>query len=327
MFIPRYRPMLWTGNVPEARLPGPPFRLAFRRAREALAAYFETLPKGIVLVSAQICPAVPFLLRRRGFTVTFVDVDPAYPCPGPEQFRQGLTSQTVAVIASPFYGLAPPWTEWEGPRLVLDLAQGLGTWSELAEKAEAVVYSFGLGKGPDCGGGLLCTREPVPAAWPTAGSPLPATWLKAAMVRLALTLGFYRLLVGRGVDSEKEDQPVAPRLAPAGFWRHHVGAYLEQARRARDLYRTLPGAVPEYVDALPLRTILRPPARDEVLARLLERGIDALPAGELLPSEYWPDVTRDFPNAFRFRREAVRLPFLGRLSEREMAHLKRALAG
>ncbi len=327
MRVARYRPLLGWPRAEPARLPGPACRQLFGRGREALAAWFAGLGRGEVLVSAQICPAVPFLLRRMGFTPVYLDLDPVFPCPSGEAFARAVTERTVAVLASPMYGLAREWKSWQGPPLVLDLAQGLGAWPELCEQAEAVVYSFGLGKGADTGGGLLCSRQKVSVAG-TSLAPFLGTVAQGVALRGLLASGLYRFFVQRGVALEKEDRPVHPRRGPAwleGFCLARVAVYLEQAELARRRYRELPGALAEYAECLPLRAILRLPQRDRVLARLRERGIDAEPAGEPLPGEYDPGAGGPFPQAERFLAEGLRLPFLGRLSPAEFEHVKRSL--
>ena len=68
-------------------------------------------------------------------------------------------------------------------------------------------------------------------------------------------------------------------------------------------------------------------ARDALLDELRRGGVDCAPAGELLPHEYLGDAPSGsaFPNALRFKAEAIRLPFLGRLGDSAFARLKGAL--
>jgi len=63
--------------------------------------------------------------------------------------------------------------------------------------------------------------------------------------------------------------------------------------------------------------------RDELVARLRMADVDCAPAGEPLPAT--ANAASDFPNAHAFRRDAVRLPFLGRLNDAEFYRFRTAL--
>ena len=149
-------------------------------ARAAIATYFETLAgrdgRRLVLVSAQLCPIVPKLLKALGFRSVVVDVDDDVPMPGPDRmlaaFEEcGGAKHVAAVIVAPLYGYMPQRFDGFSERLgdvplLLDLAQAtfLGRGSPLLSSADAAVFSFGIGKGLDVGGGLFALRrgEPPP---------------------------------------------------------------------------------------------------------------------------------------------------------------------
>ena len=82
-------------------------------------------------------------------------------------------------------------------------------------------------------------------------------------------------------------------------------------------------------NATHLRQIIRfrhPKLRNSVLDTLRKDGVDCAPAGEPLPNEYFDGCElTDFPNARAFRQEAIRLPFLGRLSEIEFEQIQQNL--
>jgi hypothetical protein len=159
-------------------------------------------------------------------------------------------------------------------------------------------------------------------------------------------------LVARLVERAAEAGPkaFAPRVRILrepwvyGWWQRRLTTFLEEValaqQRAASLYVRF-GAHPALAfteacfspNATHLRQIIRfvdAGRRDVTLERLRRGGIDCAPAGEPLPSTYIPGELGDFPAARRFIADSIRMPFLGRLSEREFAHLvdtiERALA-
>ena len=309
-----------------------------------------------LIVSAQICPLVPILARQCGFAVRFVDVGAALPVPSATQLSTAIDENTAGVIIAPMYGfLAGDYTplvdrlrQMPHTRLILDLAQGLGLNEPLAilrPAADAVVYSFGLGKGLDCGGGLLLTRSPLPRPKQrrrTSFAPL----IQSLGVRTCSALGIYRLLAGSldsAVEKDKQSESLGDARASSSLfclWQSRLATFLDEVRlaRARSLQLAELGSLQttfrnteDYLGGpgTHLRQILRlrdPAERDRMINRLRAAGIDAAPAGEPLPGDYFPDVMNaDFPHAAAFRQDALRLPFLGRLSERQFAFLGRQL--
>jgi hypothetical protein len=246
-----------------------------------------------------------------------------------------------------------------GAELVLDLAQGFGfgeRLTPLAQRAAAMVYSFGLGKGIDTGGGLLACP---PALAPhsnhdnaSLGLPDLRTLTQAAVLIGADRLGLYRLLLsfiehgtaeGGRFDGDSATVPTGQPLSGklAHIWRNGAKRLLEEVElarvRAAELC-TLPavsaacrnGEIYGSTSHAHLRQVLRlkdASRRTAVLARLRDAGIDALPAGEPLPDSYLPEAPAGhaFPNAAAFRSDAIRLPFLGRLSDAAFARLKQSV--
>lgn len=324
---------------------------AFVSARQALFAYLSQLRRRAgsaarVLLSAQICPVVPELVRHAGLEPAFVDLDSSFPTPLPESFARGVDANTLAVVLSPMYGFFP--RGWDAfldklgtAKLVLDLAQGLllGDRIEqrLLQRADAVVYSFALGKGLDTGGGLIFSEDLDPDL--TRGARWDGQWATLAGA-LALgtiqALGLYGPLVGRlegQIEAGKRFTP-KPHAGAAErcfcLWHARLLRFegeLERARLRASAIRKLPEVQRRCRDveilcgpeSTHLRQIIRlPPGRlqAQVLSRLRGAGVDCAAAGEPLPSEYDRRFSSaDFPNASRFRLEAIRLPFLGRLAE------------
>jgi len=333
---------------------------AFERARHGLTTWLRTLSRGRdgrVLVSAQICPAVREAIAAAGLTPSFIDVDAAYPSPSPSQFAAALSGEVAAVIVAPMYGyIQDDWntlaTLVGATPLCVDMAQGLLLDDRLAvllARADAVLYSFSLGKGLDVGGGLLFARTPLPNTGPMDRAPRARMSVVAAGLawRALVASGLYRAcvpLIERQIDRDQHGHsgtPVAPPRDPARHlsdWTARVDAFARDVGRARDRARSI-GALPSVragcrdVDtfcndggATHLRQVLRlreAARRPRVLETLRRLGIDCAPAGEPLPSSVAASNT--FPNAARFASDAIRFPFLGRLREEEQARVERAL--
>jgi dTDP-4-amino-4,6-dideoxygalactose transaminase len=338
---------------------GPRSGLAFSTARQALFTYFsrlrDTSGGGSVLVPAQICPVVAHVVRRAGFELRFVDLDDAFPTPSPAQYRDAIDEKTVAAIVCPLYGYLPkdwsPLVEPRRVRVVLDLAQALLLADRLdrrlLEQADAIAYSFGLGKGLDTGGALLLTPHPVPVNGHGATAAATASVvLKGLALRGLIATGLYRYAVSRLERELEAAVSFEPDLRARGseslypLWEARLWRFASEVERAREraiALQRLPAVrracrnLDVFCDpeALHLRQILRlsdPTARASVIASLRLSGIDCAQAGEPLPQEYLsladpPAV----PRAARFRSDAVRLPFLGRVSEREFERLQQAL--
>ena len=332
---------------------------AFERARHGLTAWLRTLPRAggsRVLVSAQICPAVREAIAAAGLTPAFIDVDDAYPSPSPSQFAAALGGEVVAVIVAPMYGyIQDDWSMLAAvigaTSLCVDMAQGLLLDDRLAVllgRADAVLYSFSLGKGLDVGGGLLFARTPLPQTGPMDRAPRALMSVVAAGLtwRALVASGLYRAcvpLIERQIDRDQHDtneSSVAPPRDPGGRlsdWAARVDAFARDVGRARDRARRI-GTLPSVragcrdVDvfcndggATYLRQVLRlreAARRPRVLEALRRLGIDCAPAGEPLPPSPASDT---FPNAVRFASDAIRLPFLGRLRDGEQARVEGAL--
>ncbi len=364
--VPRYSPSVsagawlrwaWAGSTAagadrEANLAalgagsGASSALELVNARQAIRVYLATLPSGEVLLPAQSCSVLSESVRRAGHEPRFLDADGILGTPSPEQYARAIGERTAAVILAPLYGYLQrdwqPLLDALGRRaLLLDLAQGLGLVDTLdralTRRADALVYSFGLGKGVDTGGGLLLTRNAVGGSLSRAGAGSHlAVFAQALAVRTADAAGVYRFLVGKVEEGSEEAKEAAasfePRtLAPAihRLWRAklpHVQRELELARsRAEQLRAKFSGTAGEVLagDA-PLRQIVRlrdSARRDAAVTALRAAGVDCAPAGEPLP----PRAPELYPNAAAFGASAIRLPFLGRLTEKRFAFVQRAL--
>jgi dTDP-4-amino-4,6-dideoxygalactose transaminase len=344
----------------QSRLTVPPDRTphCFVSARDALCVYMEELArekKREVVMSSQICPVVARVTEQVGLRPVFVDIDGSLPVPSADAILAATAPDTAAVVVAPLYGHShPSWPRLArelGPvRLVLDLAQGLlaagAGEAALQQAADAAVYSFALGKGIDTGGAVLYVRGALPTPRMRGlPAPLLAGFVRAAGLRLVDWSGVYSLLLGqieRAVDSDKEfRRSRRPGLAPGveALWVSRLGRFAAEVARARARARALASnaavrrVCPDVdyycgAESNHLRQILffaDPGVRDAVFARLRGAGIDCAPAGEPLPEEYTTTPPGRFPAAAAFRRHALRLPFLGRLSEMRFEHVFRAL--
>lgn len=334
---------------------------AFESLRKGLYIYFKALKqqtgRGRILVSAQICPIVAAVIRKAGFEVGFVDIATSCPTPSPEQFAHALDSSIVGVLIAPFYGhLQRSWNvlleKLGDRRLVLDLAQGLGLAAQiaaLAHRADALAYSFSLGKGLDTGGGLLLTRERLDVVGMVTCNTLALAQplIQCIALRCAISVGLYSPLIRR-IDRAVEDSDVdwSPSTAYLaadrifGVWEARLEPFSLEVARARARVEQLQKLLAKCEllrdsellcngGSTHLRQVIRlrsSTLRAGVIDRLHRRGIDCASAGEPLPGEYLGGyAASDFPNAAAFHAEAIRLPFLGRLSDHQFDGFKTAL--
>jgi len=227
--------------------------------------------------------------------------------------------------------------------LGVDLAQAplsattLG--SELMGRADSVLFSFGLGKGFDTGGGLLLTRRNLPTlprlrrAWPIVAE----TAARGAAVRTTMALGLYRALLPVVDRMAANDVAVsAPeRIDPAiaRVWLSRIPVLTAEFSRAAERSAEL-GSLPVIQDSCvfvettcsagagPLRQILRLRRdldRDAVLGAFRKAGLDCARGGEPFPDG---GDAGNWPAARQFTRDALRLPFLGRFSDHEFAQAR-----
>ncbi len=336
---------------------------AFISARQCLYAYFkllkQTLGKGTILIPAQICPVVTYIVKELGFIVRFVDSDISYPTPSVNQYLQAIDQDTIGIVISPLYGYIQ--ADW-GPlleklgriKLILDLAQGIGLREYIGPlfmKADAVVYSFAIGKGLDTGGGLLLTSNPLNVIGYNHNRKIYylSIMLKGALLWFSNISKLYPYLAKRlelAIEMEKKPDMAelsSCHLAPKdiySLWNAKLQFFLDDITRARNYARVL-GKLPLIQmacrdvqifcnsNAIYLRQIIRfkdVSLRKRVLNTLQQCGVDCLPAGELLPAEYFDsEECIDYPNARAFREDSVRLPFLGRMSERKFNQFKQKL--
>jgi len=339
--------------------PGQDFngRLAVVALRDGLHAYFGELALrtgyGEIAMSAQICPLVPMAARHAGFAPRFVDVADDRPVPTGRQLASVIDASVKGVIIAPLYGHLGEALDAVlgalGPRsLFLDLAQGIGLRhiEPLLSRSDAAGFSFGIGKGLDTGGGLLLTRHALQCSGCSVASIGIGSLARSAVLRGIAACGLYRL-VARGVERAAEVDPTAiePRMRVLrdewvyGWWQRRLVTFLEEVGLAQTRAAILGvrfGAHPALAfteacfspSATHLRQIIRladAGRRDVTVERLRQAGIDCAPAGEPLPSTYIPGERGDYPAARRFVADSIRMPFVGRLSEREFAHLADAM--
>ncbi len=326
---------------------------AFINARQGLLAYYRQIKQrygsGSILVPAQICPIVPLTIRMVGLDVRFIDIDPIYPTPPITNYQQAIDKTTIGMIVAPLYGhIQDEWKQtypkdFGNINIVLDMAQGLGLTTlvdaPLYQKADGIIYSFGLGKGIDTGGGLVISAFHLPIADFTYANKIPflKVLLQSMIVRTLLLTGQYPRFISRletEVEAAKELKTIQGRkfLAPHtiySLWIERLKTFTEDIYRAKkyaNLIKNNPiiqkiSKTPEYYDetSIHLRQIIRVKQHSlqpVLLDTLRRHSIDCAPAGEPLPHEYfgnYPPI--NFPNAVTFKEEAIRLPFLGRLSE------------
>jgi len=326
-----------------------PFSCAYDNLRTGLRAYFSHLTRargaGRVLVSSQICAAVPRALEAAGCSVHYVDVDEHYPTPSARQFAAALDGRTAAVIVAPAYGhVQDDWSELldalGGRALVLDLAQGLGLEQRLAllyRVADAVTYSFGLGKGLDTGGGLVLARSALEPQLKSRGGRFAAirTLGNAIALKSIIASGLYPFFAHRADEFDAgqgtaQSTPGYDARILALLWREKLAVFSAEIGLARDRAEALGKSGPLAAKlrdtdiylgraASHLRQVIRiadPGRRDALIAGLRGDGIDCAPAGEPLPQATCPHGSPEvYPNAARFRSDAIRLPYLGRMSE------------
>lgn len=325
--------------------------LELGNGRQALLLWLECVRRGRgagdVLLPVQICSVVLECIRRAGLEPRFLDADGVFATPAPDQYAAAINAKTRAILIAPLYGyLQHGWTEVLdlGIPVAVDLAQGIGLLDvldvDLLRRSEAMIYSFGLGKGIDAGGGLLLTRQRPILPIPRAGAATHLGALaRAITLRGAEATGTYGFLVGQleaaSEATKEQEASFAPRIDTPQvhlLWRPKIRRFLEEinvARKRAAVLRSLAGVTPTIEaltapDAAPLRQIIRVAdsrRRNRAIAVLRSRGVDCAPAGESLPH----DAEKLYPNAFAYGNDAIRLPFLGRLSSRAFSLFWRAL--
>jgi dTDP-4-amino-4,6-dideoxygalactose transaminase len=282
-----------------------------------------------------------------------VDVADDRPVPTGRQLASVIDASVKGVVIAPLYGhpgeaLDAVLAALGTCSLFLDLAQGIGLRhiEPLLVRSDAAGFSFGIGKGLDTGGGLLLTRHALQYSASSVASLGVGSLARSAVLRAIAGCGLYGL-VARGVERAAEAGPKAfePRIRVLrdqwvyGWWQRRLVTFLEEVGLAQTRAAILGvrfGGHPALAfteacfspNATHLRQIIRladAGRRDITVERLRQGGIDCAPAGERLPSTYIPGERGDYPAARRFVADSIRMPFLGRLCEREFAHLADAL--
>jgi hypothetical protein len=237
-----------------------------------------------------------------------------------------------------------------GPEIVLDLAQGLGrnVSTGLMEHASVVGFSFGVGKGVDTGGALLFSRNKTSFqnALPVSNLGNSMIW-RSVLLRAVISLGLYGVVSGWVArlsegDLTAFDECVRPIdfHRSSSFWLQRLQKFTREVQVARrrgaeleNALRNSEALVGANVYFCPLSTHLRqivrladPRRRNSLLSTLRSAGIDCTAAGERPPWTYLTGIdARRFPNTRQFMATAIRLPFLGRLTEKEYLWVRNSL--
>lgn len=323
-------------------------------ARQGLLAHYlevrERRGQGAILLPAQVCPVVPAVISAAGLTPVGLDAGGGLATPSPSTYAAALSDpEVIGLLVAPMGGYVQDG--WEtlvsaldpGMDVGVDLAQAplsapaLG--SDLMTRADAILFSFGVGKGFDTGGGLLLRKRPLSVRWPVRRAwPIlarAAAW--SAGVRLTIGSGLYGVLLPLVDRMAANDVAVtAPEQVDASLARSWLGRlsvltleFERAAQRSAELGRLsciqdacVSIEVTCSASARPLRQVLRfRPGldRDTLLGALRSGGLDCAPGGEPFPRGADPE---SWPAAFQFTRDALRLPFLGRFSDHEFRRAK-----
>ena len=347
---------LWKGLCGKAAPPERPegFSLEyFPSAREGLFCYLQSLAKQYplkteVIVSAYICEAIPEAIRNAGLRPRFVDLAPNSILNIQEGLREALSAKTLAIILAPYFGLySEKYLKLEAVAgevaLVLDFAQGVGLpYEDLG--MDAVLLSFGIGKGVDFWGGALVSK-PSAAAQSTKGKAKGCLASLISSVRVCLQLVLLRraaifAFFGNFIDRRSAKAKGMKRLDHV--LRLRGGTVRRIGRRRQVFLQTLPIArarakklfenpkvrniFPDFdsVDA-EKSTFLRFPllmpdasSAEDIMAFFLKRSIELTKAGERRQGE-------QFLNTNSIAERLVKMPYLGALRECEFERLRKAL--
>ena len=328
--------------------------LVVPRARQGLLAHYlevrERLGPGVILLPAQVCPVVPAVIRAAGLTPFALDGDGALATPSPSTYSAALSEPgVIGLLVAPMGGYVQEG--WGTLLRALDARVDVGVdlaqaplsapalGSDLLTRADAVLFSFGVGKGFDTGGGLLLTKRTLPPRWPIRRAwPIVAeAAARSAAVRMTMALGLYRALLPLVDRMAANDVAVpAPEQADSSIARSWLGrmpVVTSEFQRAAERSARLGGLslirnccvsveATCSASARPLRQVLRLRSdldRDAILGALRSAGLDCARGGEPFPEGADPT---HWPAAYRFTRDALRLPFLGRFSDDEFERAK-----
>lgn len=173
MFISRYTPTtslktFFLKGYKPIEVPDEYLHEYFGSAREALHYYLARLKKmrpqkNKILVTAYICQAVTEVLQDLNFEIRYVDLEPNTIYHSQSDLATKVDKQTLAVIIAPYFGIYPKEKLQVKPYikdalLVLDFAQCVGCHYNTSG-ADAIVMSYGLGKGIDLHGGSILYKK------------------------------------------------------------------------------------------------------------------------------------------------------------------------
>lgn len=330
-----------------------PHRLVTPSARQALLAHYlgvrQRLGKGVILLPVQVCPVVPALIRAAGHEPRALDGDGSLATPGPAGYAEALEEAgVVGILAAPMSGYVQGGWASLLPRLppnldvAVDLAQAPFSAAAFGpaflHRADAMAFSFGVGKGFDTGGGLLLSRHAITTRGPVrnAGVEMAGTWLTSFTMRAVMGLHAYRAilpLVDKMAGSDILVRPVEEMSASAAArrWAKRLPIVAREFERAAERgaevdempeVRSISfGLKTSSTETKPLRHILRLPGSHAslIIKRLRAAGLDCAPAGEPFPEGRHPSR---WPAAYAFTQSSIRLPFLGRMSADQFGQAK-----
>lgn len=358
MFIQKYKPTtslqaFFDRKERLYQIPSGYRELFFPSARMGLACYLTNMKrlfkeKHKVIVTSYICSAVIDVLHHLEFDIRYVDLAPNSLFPDIEFLQSMNDNKTLAVILAPYFGLyprtLPDVKRFLGDTLfILDFAQCLGCPFEAVD-ADAVILSFGLGKGIDYYGGSLLYKPFMQSEISSLDEEHFLRFAFTTIDRFSKALvvknkTFYRILkslIDRKIEENKKADTREKYRALSIFAVRLILKMQKKFRpmiqlsriRAKELYneRSLKDLlINKSLFDIDLSTFLRFPLlpknleeRDNMLDFFLAKGIELTRADEKI-------YDNSLENFNSFNERILKLPFLGTLKTREFQYLKRVV--
>ncbi|MCB0356686.1 MAG: DegT/DnrJ/EryC1/StrS family aminotransferase [Bdellovibrionales bacterium] len=322
----------------------------FTSAREGFYAYLhqikKTSQKKDVLLPGYICPSMIQVVEQAGLNIIFYDLKSQSLFPDYTDIAEKMTEETLLIVLAPYFGLWPQDNFSElfakiNCKLLLDLAQGLGTGCELT-RFDAILFSFGIGKGVDYFGGELLIKTSQDQIEIRLAYNIQS-WLMDKIVNIRsifmkwslaniFVYNLLNLVIQRTSEQKKQIskslQPLSLRQATIDKIQKKTLQYLadlEIARqRASELY-----TIPEFKKYLFDKTLfswenssfLRFPLltgskskREFLIKYFNAKGIELTRANE-------PQFSIENKNVTELNENILKLPFLASLSDKQYALL------